>query len=116
MKKATIFAAFAATACLASAQVLQSIPAQAPAYAAEEEGASMEFGYCGEMSTYIGWGNAAEATTLQSTFLKVLKTTTTSTTKNANSSLNNGMKSLLTKRILSMATNSLSVSKAPRHQ
>ena len=62
MKKATIFAAFAATACLASAQVLQSIPAQAPAYAAEEEGASMEFGYCGEMSTYIGWGNAAEAT------------------------------------------------------
>ena len=62
MKKASIFAAFAATACLASAQMLQSVPAPTFTYEAEASESSMEFGYCGEMATYIGWSNAAEAT------------------------------------------------------
>lgn len=62
MKKQFFVSAFAATALLLNAQNIQSIPASAPMYEGEETSSSMEFGYCGELSSTIGWGNVSEVT------------------------------------------------------
>lgn len=63
MKKQFFVSAFAATALLLNAQNIQSIPASAPMYEGEESSSvSMEFGYCGEFSSPIGWGNVSEVT------------------------------------------------------
>ena len=62
MKKQLFVSAFAATALLLNAQNIQSIPTSAPMYEGEESTSSMEFGYCGELSSTIGWGNVSEVT------------------------------------------------------
>lgn len=62
MKKHFFVSAFAATALLLNAQNIQSIPASAPMYEGEESATSMEFGYCGELSSTIGWSNVSEVT------------------------------------------------------
>lgn len=62
MKKIFFVSAFVATTLLLNAQNIQSIPAFAPMYEGEESTSSMEFGYCGELSSTIGWGNVSEVT------------------------------------------------------
>ncbi|MBO7317239.1 MAG: hypothetical protein J6U43_00760, partial [Bacteroidales bacterium] len=60
MKKSIILGLFASMAMVLSAQQLQmqQAPRAMAPQATTEDALSMEYGYCGEMSTCIGWGVA----------------------------------------------------------